>query len=390
MKTKKKYFYYCPTCLSTNLRPNGYFELGKRCFPCQSEQKHSFVNYLARVNSLKLYLNELDNNSKKIEKNPKYNCIVGVSGGKDSTRQALWVRDRLGMKPLLVCISYPPIQSTELGKENLKNLINQGFDIVTYNPAPETSRQLTKRGFINFGNVSKATEMVLHSIVPKIAIEENIKIIFWGDNPATQTGDKATLGSNIFDGNNLSKMNTLTEGSKKWIKEIGRYPSIYEDYFYPKKNEIDEHKINTIYLGPALDKWTMLDNSIFSILHGLNYNKKSSKITGDYLQTSMLDEEYTNINMMIKYFKFGFGRATDTVNTLIRENELSREDAIKIVNDYDGVCSDKIINQFCNYIDISQKEFWNIVNSFTNKKIFSTRKNKRPIKKFKVGESLEH
>ena len=104
----------------------------------------------------------------------------------------------------------------------------------------------------------------------------------------------------------------------------------------------------------------------------------------------MLDEEYTNINMMIKYFKFGFGRATDIVNTLIRENELSREDAIKIVNDYDGVCSDKIINQFCNYIDISQKEFWDIVNSFTNKKIFSTKKNKRPIKKFKVGESLEH
>lgn len=388
MINNKKNFYYCPSCLSTNLRPNGQFDYGKKCFPCLSKDRHSFVNYLARLNSLKGYLNKIYKNNKNIKTNSKYDCIVGVSGGKDSTRQALWVRDRLDLNPLLVCIAYPPIQSTELGKDNLKNLVSQGFDIVTYNPAPETSRRLTKKGFVNFGNVSKATEMALHSIVPKVAIEENIKIIFWGDNPATQTGDKATLGINFFDGNNLSKMNTLTEGSKNWIYEEAKLSSLYSDYFYPNKSDLDKKNINTVYLGPALDKWTMLDNSIFSVLHGLNINKKSSEITGDYLQTSMLDEEFTNINMMIKYFKFGFGRATDLVNGLIREDELTRIEAISLVNKFDGLCSDQIIDDFCNYIKISKSQFWNIVNKFTNKKIFSIRKNKRPIKKFSVGESL--
>ena len=133
----------------------------------------------------------------------------------------------------------------------------------------------------------------------------------------------------------------------------------------------------------------MLDNSVFSVLEGLNINKKNSNITGDYLQTSMLDEEYTNINMMIKYFKFGFGRTTDYVNTLIRNNEMTRENAIRLVEKYDGLCSDQIIKSFCKYIQISEKEFWQIVNKFVNKKIFKISSNsKRPHKKFKVGESL--
>ena len=172
--TKKNYFYYCPSCLSTNLRPNGYFKYGEKCFPCSVSNDLNFINYLARLNSLKRYLSEIKKKISNSATNKKYDCIVGVSGGKDSTRQALWVRDRLGMRPLLVCVAYPPIQSTELGKKNLENLVKLDFDLLTYNPAPESSRKLTKESFLKYGNVSKATEMVLHSAVPKIAIEEKI------------------------------------------------------------------------------------------------------------------------------------------------------------------------------------------------------------------------
>ena len=271
----------------------------------------------------------------------------------------------------------------------MENLVKLDFDLLTYNPAPESSRKLTKESFLKYGNVSKATEMVLHSAVPKIAIEEKIKLIFWGDNPAAQTGDIATMGENIFDGKNLGQMNTLTEGNKDWIKRISNWQSIYSDYFYPSKKIIEKENIFTIYLGPALDKWTMLDNSIFSVLEGLSTNKKSSKNTGDYLQTSMLDEEFTNINMMIKYYKFGFGRMTDYVNTLIRNGEMTRAKGISLVDKYDGICSDQIIENFCRYIKISEREFWQVVNKFVNRKIFEiSKKNKRPKKKFIVGKSL--
>ena len=78
-----------------------------------------------------------------------YDCIIGVSGGKDSTRQALWVRDKLGLKPLLACLSYPPQQVTTLGAENISNLINLGFDTVISSPAPMTWKKLMKQAFLN-------------------------------------------------------------------------------------------------------------------------------------------------------------------------------------------------------------------------------------------------
>ena len=76
-------------------------------------------------------VNLLLDHIKKLQKFPrrKFDCIIGVSGGKDSTRQALWVRDKLKLRPLLVSIAYPPEQITERGADNISNLIELGFDV---------------------------------------------------------------------------------------------------------------------------------------------------------------------------------------------------------------------------------------------------------------------
>ena len=64
-----------------------------------------------------------------------YDCIIGVSGGKDSMRQALHARE-LGLNPLLVSCTYPPEQITKIGAKNLANLIELGFDTINVAPAP--------------------------------------------------------------------------------------------------------------------------------------------------------------------------------------------------------------------------------------------------------------
>ena len=96
---------YCKNCLSTNLRPNGKFKEGL-CMPCY------FKNSLpSKPNRIKLLeLRDKYRIRRKKKKKRAYDCIVGVSGGKDSTRQAQWVRDRLGLRPLLICVAYPPKQ----------------------------------------------------------------------------------------------------------------------------------------------------------------------------------------------------------------------------------------------------------------------------------------
>jgi len=327
-------------------------------------------------------------NKAKRKKHLKYDCIVGVSGGKDSTRQAHWVRDRLGLNPLLVCCGYPPLQMTNIGANNLSNLISMGFDVEIITPAPQSSARLSLASFKQFGNVCKSTEMALYSVVPRIAILKKIPLILWGENDALQVGDAAAAGTNYFDGNNLRNLNTLTEGGVDWIfDEVDPYKASI--YLYPSKKSFDKAKVDIMFLGPAWDDWSNDENSIYGALAGLSLRPNDTEITGDISGASMLDEEFTNINMMIKYYKFGFGRTTDTCNERIRAGVLTKDQAIDLVEKYDGVCDESIIIRYCNYVDIDVVAFWDIVNSYTNQNLFHIEKGKRPRKKFIVGVDFD-
>lgn len=376
---------YCKLCLTTSLRPNSSLNSKGICIACDFSSSYKGL-------SPKTHLTRLEDKIKTLRKKSrlkinKYDCIVGVSGGKDSSRQALWVRDRLKMRPLLVCCAYPPYQMTDIGAKNLDNLIKLGFDLIIDTPAPETSRKLSKLSFLEFGNVCKASEMALFASVPRIAIDFDIKLIFWGENPALQVGDSQTSGQDPLDGNNLRNLNTLVEGGDAWMDQAISLLHKKDHYHYPDQNEFNNRNIHIIYLGPAWDDWSNSMNSIFASLHGLTLRPGEEKITGDISNASMIDEEYTNINMMIKYYKYGFGRTTDLVNEAIRNGEMSREDAIKLVKKFDGVCDNRIIKSYCRYINITEPVFWKIVNKWVNKKIFTVTK-KRPIPKFEVGKDF--
>jgi len=147
---------FCKTCLSTDLRPQAEFVSGI-CLPC----RYSKSGAAGDQTKLKI-LREKFKNSRKSQKNKgAYDCIVGVSGGKDSTRQAHWVRDRLGLRPLVVCSGYTPKQMSKTGAKNLSNLISMGFDFIIATPAPQTAAQAALASLKNFGNLCKASDELI-------------------------------------------------------------------------------------------------------------------------------------------------------------------------------------------------------------------------------------
>jgi N-acetyl sugar amidotransferase len=377
---------FCKKCLTTDLRPNSHFEDGV-CIACKFSEKEKSVTSSIK---LKILQNKIQENIKKRGNRGNYDCIVGVSGGKDSTRQAHWVRDRLGLRPLLICGAYPPKQMTDIGADNLSNLVEMGFDLMLVTPAPQTASQLALESFKKFGNVNKSTEMSLFATVPRVAIDLKINMIFWGENPALQVGDSAVEGVDEFDGNSLRNLNTLTEGGIDWIEDVlGDKRYLQEHYIYPNQIEFEKSKIDIFYLGPAWDDWSNDSNSTYASLQGLTMRPGEENLTGDITNASMLDEEFTNINMMLKYYKFGFGRTTDNINERIRQGKISREEGIEVVKKYDGVCDDYIISNFCKYVGISENEFWDIANRWVNQDIFEIRDGERPRRKFEVGVDFE-
>lgn len=376
---------YCVNCLQPDTRPNTRFSEDGVCPACDYFARLQHVDWQERYEILlELVASYKQNRSRK----SRFDCIIGVSGGKDSTRQALWVRDKLGLKPLLACLTYPPEQVTERGADNISNLIELGFDVVISAPAPQTWRRLMRASFEKYTNWARSTELALFSSVPQLAIRYGIPLILWGENPGLQLGDLKTLGRTGYDGNNLRYMNTLSGGALDWIRELGFELGELIPYQYPRPEEFLEHELQIVYLGWFLGDWSLVNNGMYSASAGLKVREDTVSNTGDLYGVTSLDEDWVTLNQMIKYYKFGFGRVTDYVNEEIRLGRMARAKAIALVEAYDNACSPDYIAAFSDYIGVSVDGFWEKVRDSVNRQLFDVGSDGRIIRKFKVGVGL--
>ena len=373
---------YCQNCLQPDTRPNTIFTVDGLCPACNYFNLLKNVDWQERFDSLKDIFSKHPRS-----KGQFHDCIIGVSGGKDSTRQALFLRDKLEINPLLVCLSYPPEQVTSRGVSNLSNLIELGFDVLISAPAPNTWRDLKKKGFDKFTNSFRSTEMALFASVPQIAIKYGINLIMWGENPGLQLGDMKTLGQNGYDGNSLRYMNTLSSGLN-WMLDAGFSKKDLIPYIYPDISEFDKHELQIVYLGWFLGDWSLVNNAMYSCGNGLEIRIDGVDKTGDLYGVTALDEDFTPVNQLIKYYKFGFGRVTDYVNEEIRLGRLTRDEGIALVEKYDDAQDKQYIKNYCDYLNITVDEFWSKVKASTNNNLFKFNQNGSISRKFKVGVGL--
>jgi N-acetyl sugar amidotransferase len=356
---------YCKKCLQPDTRPNIKFNTDGICPACEFWTSLESVDWDFREKQLKEICDFGSSN-----KSWGYDCLIGVSGGKDSTRQALFVKNKLKMNPLLVCCTYPPEQQAERGACNLQNLISLGFNTVVVGPGPRTWKKNMRHGFYKYGNWARSTELALFSSVPRLAIAYQIPLIFWGDNPAMTLGELG-VQSQGYDGNKMKFSNTLGGGDSSWLctKDITGRDII--SYQYPSDHEMERARLKIVYLGYFWKVWSKRENGTLSALHGLDVRNEHPDSIGDILGADALDEDWTMINQMIKFRKFGFGRVTEFVSEEIRNGSMTREQGVELVEKYEGKCSEKYVNSFCTYLEISQQEFWKVVDSYTNKDLFS-------------------
>lgn len=374
---------YCKTCLQTDTRPGIKFYDDGICPACKYHESLKDVDWDQRRK-------ELDSIVEFGKKNNTsgYDCIIGVSGGKDSTRQAFFVKDVLKMNPLLVCLGYPPEQVTQRGVDNVSNMIKHGFDCIMINPSPRIWRTLMRKGFDNFTNWAKSTELALFSSVPRLAIAYQIPLIWWGENAALQLGDLNVMGKSGSDGNNLRKMNTLGGGDISWLlsEEIKKDQIL--QYIYPSEADMERANLRITFLGYFWKDWSLIDNGNYAALRGLEIRNEKPWEIGDPLGITSLDEDWVTLNQMIKYLKYGFGRIADYVNEDIRHKRITRDEGIRLNELYDGKCAEKYIQSFSNYIGITVEEFWQQVDKSVNTELFHKLGPGNYEPKFKVGVGL--
>lgn len=357
---------YCKRCINVDTRPDTKFDEEGICPACRftEQRKNQGIDFDARRKELDEIVRWGKENTKS-----SYDCIVTVSGGKDSMRQAFYARDVLGLKVLLVNSAYPPEQLHERGAYNLANLVAHGFDTISMSLNPQIWKKMMRLGFFKHGNQAKSTELPLYAIPIHVAIAYKIPLIFLGENPLYTVGQqegKAVGG----DATGMKYSHTLQGGTPDKLLTDGMTPKDIYFHCYPSDDEIEYAKLRVVYLGYYIEDWSLLNNAKMAIKWGIELRDEPPEEIGDYFGVSSLDEEFKIVNQMVKYIKFGYGAVTDQICIALNQGLMDRETAFECVKRYDGKCHPRYIKQFCKYLEISEEEFWRVVESFRGKHIW--------------------
>lgn len=372
---------YCKKCLQPDTRPGIVFDEHGVCAACNyQDQVYHTIDWEARQKKL----HEIAEWAKS--KKAPYDCVIGVSGGKDSTFQALYAKEKLGLHVLLV--NCEPDGITEVGKKNIENLISKGFDCIKIRTDPKVCKILARKSFYEYGNIVKPSEYPLWVSAFRIALSFDIPLIVQGENAALTLGvskNQSTDG----DAFNVTELNTLAGcTAEEWIGEGVTEKDLYF-YQFPDKKLFAEKDIKAIWLQYYVKEWSQVYNADFAIARGL-MGRTTEKLEdiGRYRRYTALDSDIQIVNQMLKYLKLGFGFATDEACYDIREGRLSRDEAKWLVEQYDGKCGKHYIKDACDYMGITVEEFWKETDKWVNKDLFYKDENGKWQPKFKVGEDF--
>ncbi len=347
---------YCSKCILPNTRPQIIINNKNICSACEffSNKKKKF--------DFKKIVNDIKSKAKT------YDCVIPVSGGKDSTWQLSLIK-RYGLNPLAV--TYKPPLRTKIGQKNLDNLIKLGVDHIDFTINPEVEKKFVKTAFIKKGIPALPMHMAMWSISYKIASKFNIPYIIWGENSAKEySGTKKNSRIDYLDSRWIKKfgVNANTKVQDWFSKDLTKKKLTPYLFDYTKSKNI-----KAIFLG---DYFSWDPKKVLNISKKLGFKfYKNSVRTGTY-NFADIDDYMISIHHFLKIYKFGFSRAFDNLSLEIRHGRIKRSKAVILANNDIKKIPKGDIKMFCKYIGISQKNFFSVCEKFRNKKIW-TKKNKK-------------
>ena len=363
---------YCNSCVMPNTKPGVYLDSDGICNACRSQKVKATINWNDRYKELELITEEV-----RKENHNFYDCIVPVSGGKDSWMQALTLSHTLGLKTLCVTLSNH-LPTTE-GISNLNNMIKDlNVDHMKIDLKPSFYREIRKRCTVEQGEPNWAEHCAVFSSVVNIAVIYDVPLIVWGEDIAFEFGggqrQKSSSSALEINKSDLNKEGKVIDD---WLgDDLSARDTFF--YKYPEYDILEEANIKSIYLGHYIN-WYGRKN--FEIVKERGFTgRKEGPLSGNYIAYDNIDEKLCEINIWFKYLKFGFWRSTDQTSYDIWNQRLSRSDAIKAVNKLSEEFPEEYFQDFLRFHNISEPEFWQIADKFRNKDIWEFSENQWNLK----------
>lgn len=357
---------FCKLCVVSNQRPRLTFNADGVCSACEyAYKKHHLINWEEREKELVVLCD------KHRSKDGSFDVIVPGSGGKDSGYTAHYLKTKYGMHPLTV--TWAPFIYTDVGWKNFNNFVKSGFDVISCYPNGDLHRKLARTAFelkgdawepFAFGQKSFAFHMALRFKIPLIFYGENGEVEYGGslknvDKPYETVSDWEEL---YFKGAGVEKV--AAAGKEMGIfsdAEINK--KTFELYNQPSLEEIEKLGVQMHWLS-YYRKWVPQENFYYTQKYtGLTANE-DGRSEGTYSKYASLDDRTDGFHFYLAYIKFGIGRCTSDAAHEIRDGHITREEGVSLVKRYDGEFPKKYFKDFLEYLNITEKHFWEIIDSY--------------------------
>jgi len=355
---------YCIRCVMPNTKPDLHIDEEGVCNACRSFENRKEVDWNKRKQELLVLIKKYRRDG------TDWDCIVPVSGGKDSTYQVIRVL-QLGLNPL--CVTSSTCDLSEIGRSNIENIKRLGVDHLEFSPNPIVRAKLNRIGLTEVGDISWPEHVGIFTIPVRAAVQFNVPFIVWGENSQDEYGGPAEDAIN----------NTLT---RSWLEKFGgmlgmRISDLTKNYGiekrhllpyqYPNDDELKRVGVTGLFLGHYLP-WDGLSNTLIAQAHG--FSSLSQAVEGSMVSYENLDNHQTGIHDYFKFLKFGFSRATDIACLHVRRDRITRQDALDIVKIRDGkfpwTYLGKPLHDILDPLDMTVEEFIKVCDHFTNPAVF--------------------
>ena len=350
---------YCKKCFyPENAKPTIIFDEEGVCSGCNynDSRKHDDVDWDERREMFDEIVAEAKEMAR--ERGNAHDCIVPVSGGKDSHYQVWLLKEKYGMNPLLVSFNHG--FNTPAGLRNLNNLIEKsGCDAIVYTAGKDSVRKIARYMVEKVGDITWHYHAGIRTLPFKVAVEKNIPLIVWGEHGFAELTGIVSLKDFVeFTKWNRKEHDMRGIEAEELIGHNGITRADIEPYIYPSDDEIERTEVRGIYVSNFF-KWDAEAHAKM-MRREWDFGYISYKRDRTFSMYSKIEDHANDVHDYMKYLKFGYGRATDDASMEIRHGRITREEGLALIRHYDST-EPRTLGFYCDFLGITKSEFYSLI-----------------------------
>lgn len=299
----------------------------------------------------------------------EYDCIIPFSGGKDSTYTLHYLMKEYKIKPLVVRFNHGFMRPDH--EKNVTTVLKKlGADFISFTPNWTVVKKLMWEAFTRKTDFCWHCHTGIYSYPLQIALKFNVPLVLWGE-PLAELSAYYTYEDDVIEWEDEEKFNM--------VRNLGITADDMWGMINKKDDPIDKRDLSP-YTYPDLAELRKMD--YYSVCLGSfipwDYKKQTKFIQeelgwkGFQLEgvPNSVNQEFAKIECWmqgtrdyIKYLKRGYGRVTQLTNFEIRNGRMTKEEAQKWIDEYEGR-KPQSLEVFLEYMGITEKEFNETVKKF--------------------------